>query len=399
MILSNMIYLITKLIMLNNLEKLMNSSRDNYIYLKDIARYYWIEKQKFFSWADVCSNLMITQAKLKEYRQSWKIKDYDSICYRKWWKSYCYNLLSEEDILSPSNTPKLDSCIEDLITSISWNKDENIEYLYKAILYKYTHLNDYSIPAIVFYWVWWSWKSSFITLLSTIFWEKNIMWNLWQRDISSSFDSYKGQRLIVEYAEITTNNTHWDMMVLNKLKNIIWAEKITVNEKWVQPYQIDNIAWFFISSNSNKPLQLDDKDKGNRRFTIMKSISKLNNWKDINEAIRDKRKVSNFLAWLKEMYPKVIEYKSLNTLDNEDKKDLEERSQNEANNFWDWLKENYPNFIWKKRVTVIKDKMFEYCSENDIDLYKFNKYFWNNSKYPKKKIRFNDKVYAWVNIE
>jgi hypothetical protein len=34
-----------------------------------------------------------------------------------------------------------------------------------------------------------------------------------------------------------------------------------VNEKGIQPYQIENIAWFFISSNSNKPLQLDDKDK------------------------------------------------------------------------------------------------------------------------------------------
>jgi hypothetical protein len=50
-----------------------------------------------------------------------------------------------------------------------------------------------------------------------------------------------------------------------------------VNEKGVRQYQTDNIAWFFISSNSNKPLQLDDKDKGNRRFTIIKSNSSLTN--------------------------------------------------------------------------------------------------------------------------
>jgi len=387
--------------MFNNIKALLeeDSSRDNYIYLKDLARYYWIEKQKFFNSSDVCSNLMISQAKLKEYRQSWKIKDYDGICYYKWWKKYCYNLLKEEDILKPSDNPILDWYIEELIVSIwGWKKD-NIEYLYKVILYKYLNLNDYSISAIVFYGSWWTWKSSFITLLSTIFWNKNVMWNLWQRDITGSFDTYKWQKLIVEFAEITTNNKHSDIMILNKLKNIIWAEKITINEKWIQPYQIENIAWFFISSNSNKPLQLDDKDKWNRRFTIMNSINKLKNWKEVNNSIRDKEKVSNFLAWLMYKYSEVVEYKNLEALDNNDKKELEERSQNEANSFWDWLKVNYPDFKWKKRVIEIKDKINEYCFENDIDVYSFNKYFWTNSRYSKKNIRFWEKIYLWVNIE
>ncbi len=387
--------------MLDNLKNLLDeeSNRDTYIYLKDIARYYWIEKWKFFSGSDVCSNLMISQAKLKEYRREWKIKDYDSICYYSWWKDYCYNLLNDDSILKPSDTPILDSYIEELIFSIWWNKKENIDYLYISILYKYLNLNDYSIPAIVFYGTWWTWKSSFITLLSTIFWENNVMWNLWQRDITSSFDTYKWQKLIVEFAEITTNNKHSDIMILNKLKNIIWAEKITVNEKWIQPYQIENIAWFFISSNSNKPLQLDDKSKWNRRFTIMNSVNKLKNWKEVNNAIRDKNKVANFLAWLLINYSEVIKYKNLEALNNKDKKELEERSQNEANSFWDWLKINYPDFLWKKRVIEIKEKIDEYCFENDIDLYSFNKYFWNNSRYSKKNIRFWDKVYAWVVIE
>jgi hypothetical protein len=34
-----------------------------------------------------------------------------------------------------------------------------------------------------------------------------------------------------------------------------------VNEKFVKQYQIENIAQFFISSNSNRPIQLDDKEK------------------------------------------------------------------------------------------------------------------------------------------
>jgi hypothetical protein len=47
--------------------------------------------------------------------------------------------------------------------------------------------------------------------------------------------------------------------------------------------------------------------------------------------------VSNYLAWLLETYKEVKNYKKLEALDNEDKRDLEERSQNEANNFWEWL--------------------------------------------------------------
>jgi hypothetical protein len=52
-------------------------------------------------------------------------------------------------------------------------------------------------------------------------------------------------------------------------------------------------------------------------------------------------KVRNFLAWLLSKYPEVLEYKRLDSLDNQDKRELEERSQNEANNFWDWLEDNY----------------------------------------------------------
>ena len=105
------------------------------------------------------------------------------------------------------------------------------------------------------------------------------------------------------------------------------------------------------------------------------------------------------MAWLYITFPEVLKYKSLSSLKNEDKRELEDRSQNEANNFWEWLKENFPDYIWNKRVFEIKQKMTDYCFENDIDIYYFNKYFWNNSKYPKKNIRFWDKVFLWVTIE
>lgn len=372
---------------------------DTYCYIKSVAKYYWKEQNRFFRPADVANNIMCTNKELNWLRQYWIIDTYDNICYLKWWKKWCLNLLDEEKILLPSNTPEIDSYIKELIENVCGHKQENIEYLHKAILYKYTNINDFTLPSIVFYGAWWSWKWSFITLLSTIFWEESVLSNLWQRDLGSSFDTYKGQKIAVEFAEISTNNTNSDIKILNKLKNIIWAEKITVNEKWIQPYQIENIAWFFISSNSNKPLQLDDKDKWNRRFTIIKSTSKLKNWKEVNKVIKDIKKVQDYLARLYKNFPEVLKYNYLEALNNKDKIELEERSQNEANNFWEWLEDNNPNLKWKIAKFEIENYISKYCFENNIDEREFLKYFWNNSKYSKKKIRIWDKTYYGVEIK
>lgn len=372
---------------------------DTYIYVKSVAKYYWKEQKKFFSPRDVSNNIMCTNNELNWLRLNEVIKTFNSICYFSWWREWCFNLLNEIDILQPSNSPILDSNIKTLIDTVCGFKDENIEYLHKAILYKYLNLNDFTISSIVLYGAWWSWKGTLISLLSTILWNQNVLSNLWQQDLTSSFDTYKGQKLVVEFAEISTNNTNGDLRILNKLKNIIGAEKITVNEKWVQAYQIDNIAWFFILSNSNKPLQLDDRDKGNRRFTIIRSITKLKNWKWINKAVKNKEVISNYLAWLLEKYPEVADYKKIDALDNEDKRELEERSQSEANQFWEWMEENFPN-CWTHLTKMEVESHIElYCDEHEIGYTDFMKYFWHNSKYPKKKIRIWTKTYYWVQLD
>lgn len=384
---------------LEELAEKFEDIQDSYIYIKNLAKYYWIEAKVFFSSADTQNNLLLSQKELKNVRQYGLIETFDNLVYKKGWKEGCYNLLDESKILKPSDTPELHKDIETLINNICWNKKENIDYLHKAILYKYLNLNDFTIPAIVLYGKGWSWKGTLMSLLETIFYKDNVLSNLWQRDLTGSFDTYRGQKLVVEFAEVTTNNTHSDMWILNKLKNIIWAWEITVNEKWVRQYQIDNIAWFFISSNSNKPLQLDDKDKGNRRFTIIKSINSLENWREINEVIKDEQIVSNYLAWLLKEFPEVLKYKSLNALDNEDKRDLEERSQSEANQFWEWLFDNFPDYKGKKKKVDIDDMINMFCTENWIEEKEFKKYFWSHSRYPKKKIRIWDDTCYWVIIE
>lgn len=45
----------------------------------------------------------------------------------------------------------IDPYIKELIENVAGHKEENYEYLHKAILYKYLNINDFTIPSIVFY--------------------------------------------------------------------------------------------------------------------------------------------------------------------------------------------------------------------------------------------------------
>jgi hypothetical protein len=49
-------------------EKLENI-KDTYIYIKSLAKYYWLEKQIFFSPADVQNNLLLSSKELNKTRQ------------------------------------------------------------------------------------------------------------------------------------------------------------------------------------------------------------------------------------------------------------------------------------------------------------------------------------------
>jgi len=371
---------------------------DTYVYIKYLARFFWVEQKKFYHISDAANNLLGEPKDLNELRDYDFIETFDNVCYRKWGKPKCFNLLDESKILLPSDRPEIHPSIEYLIENVCWNKKENIDWLHKAILYKYSHMNDVTIPAVVFFWAWWSGKGTIVRLLETIFNAENVLWNLGQRDLISNFDVYKWDKLIVEFAEISSNNTNADLGILNKLKNLIGAEKITINTKWVPQYEADNMAWFFISSNSNQPIRLDDKAKWNRRFTVIRTGPKLENTKDIYDAILNPEIVQNYLAWLLITYPEVITLDGLDALKNQEKEDLEEMSQNQSNLFWEWYRETYPEKKGNISKIEIMSHFDNFCANNYLESRDFKKYFWRDSKYPYKRIRINWKLTYGVNI-
>lgn len=382
-----------KLKVVEYFKALFATTWNNHIYVKSVSKYYWIEWKVFINCLDLCNNLLISIDSLYLLRRLWIFRTYNKISYFDWQEDMVYNLFNKETILKPSQTPKLDENIEYLINNLCGNNKENALYLHKAILYKYTHLNDVRVPAIVFYWAWWSWKWTFIKLLSKIFWNENVLSNLWKQDLTSQFSPFRWDKLIVSFDEIVTNNTNEDVNITNKLKNLIFAEEITINQKYVNMYQTKNSAWFFISSNNNTPIKLDDSSVWNRRFSIIYSDKKLDNTKEIYQVINNDEIVSNYLAWLFENYKEVLEYDGIEALDNEDKRDLEFASKNESNIFWDWFEEKHPELYWKVEKSTIDRIVVEYLSINDeIDKKEFYKYFWKNSRYMKKRFRVNWKL-------
>lgn len=360
------------------------TNKNPFIYLRKNYEYYDIYENRIVKKESVCDWMWIDNKELKELLLTWEIKTFYDVCYWKWWKKEHYNILDERVILEPSNKPEIHEDIKFLIENLCWNKRQNINWLYKAILYKYLNINDVLVPAVLFKWVWWSWKWTFIKLLTKIFSPENIMCWLWTQSLTSDFCPYVWNKIIVEINELWWWNHKDAIRILDKLKSLIFEPKIMVNMKWIQPREVDNIAWFILSSNHKKPLQLDSWSSWNRRFTIINTWDwiPLEKWKQINKTISDVDNVKNFLAWLLEQFPEVKNMSYIEALDNEDKSLLTDQSESFVDKFFSWLDENFPEI---NRITTRERNILLEIFRNDIweDGYEFNKkyspeYFNNN---------------------
>lgn len=356
--------------------------KDRFFYNATKMEYFDVKDFSFKTAYSLARHLFIKQKELEEARQGWVVPTYEWVCYLDWWMSWYYNLLDKSKFLTPSKTAKIHPEIEELLINLCWENMDNYEWLLKAILYKYTHLNDVLIPAVVFHGIWGTWKWLFVKLLAKIFWENNTQIWLTQDSIESRFSAYSWQKLIVEFKELSVDNTAKGKKNMNKLKTFIMEDKIQIEKKWQDPVGTENIAWFIMSSNENKPVHLDSRDSWNRRFTIMrtwKSVWLEKGWK-IAEAIKDDENIENFLAYLFEMFPDIPESKNIQPLDNEDKRDLEYLSESVWNLFFRWVEKKYPNI---NKITNEEQKYLldRYCVEFDEDIWdeRYKKVYFNQN--------------------
>lgn len=377
--------------------------KERYFYDNKQMKYFDIVWFNFKNNVDLARHLMIKPKELEELRVAWVLPTYQGICYLDWWKEGYYNLLKKENILKPNNNPNIHPLIESLIKNLCNNKKENIDYLLKSILYKYTHLNDVYIPAVIFHWVGWSWKGLFVKLLSQIFWEENTQTWLTQDNMDSKFSAYSWQKLVVEFKEIMVENTIKWKKNMNKLKALIMEDKIMIEKKGQDAITVENIAWFIMSSNENKPVHLDNKDSGNRRFSIIKTWWKIENWKEIEEAIMKRENIESFLAFLFQKFPETEKETRILALENEDKEKILKQSESIWNLFFQWFEEKYPeiNIITNlEREALIFFYRKEIWDLDDFEDWYKTKFFnaWLSMKYDLINTKIRDQQQRWYKI-
>lgn len=381
--------------------------RDRFFY-NDTKMEYFDVKDFNFKWSyTLARHLFIKPKELEELRVWQVMPTYEWVCYLDGWKEWFYNLLDKSKMAHPSDTPECHPEIADLISNLCNHNKENTMWLLEAIAYKYTHLNDVLIPAVVFHWVWGTWKGLFMKLLEQIFWSNNTQIWLTQDHINSQFSAYSGQKLVVEFKELSVDNTAKWKRNMQKLKTFIMEDKIMVEKKGQDAIWVENIAWFIMSSNEAKPIQLDSVDSGNRRFTIIRTGETLGleKWWKIAKAIKDKQNVENFLAWLLKKFPDIREKNNIVPLENEDKRDLEFLSESVWNLFFKWVEEKYPNInkITNHERNYLLDKyqveMWEESSYYD-DRYKIQYFNSNLSlRYKVTSIKKDGRTERWYRIE
>jgi len=318
---------------------------DRILYDEEKMEFLDIKSMRIKTLFQLSKHYFMTPAELQALRKDKKIPSYKWICYLDGGKERHYNLLNKKDFCYPSETPELHSEIDFLINNLCWNNERNVEWLMKAILYKYTHLNDVYIPSVVFIGKQGTGKGIFLNLLKKIFWENNTLTGLKQDDIESRFSAYSGQKLIVEFKEIGVHRIIDGKRGMWKLKSIIMEDRIQVEKKGQDTVEIDNIAWFIMSSNDPKPLHLDGKTVWDRRFVFFNSAGPTGKKRgsEIAKIVRDKRIIENFLAYLFQKYPDIEKDDSIDTLENEEKDHVQMLSEGVGNLFFMWIEEKYPN--------------------------------------------------------
>jgi hypothetical protein len=362
-----------------------------FVFIEKYWAYFWSEHNKFLSASEACEILMIKKKLLHKMRVDWTIQEYSDITYWHGGKENCFNLLKDNSILQAWTKAEIPKEIEKLILNLSsWNKT-NAEYIHKLILFKWLNPNSILLPALVCHGAWATGKWTLATMLTTIFSEENVLLNLGQDDLNSTFSSFCWKKFIVAFEEISTwqNSIAKDMNVANKLKNFIMSPVIHVNEKYGKKYSIKNTAMFIINSNSETPVYLDSVWKSNRRYSIIKSDKPLDKKLaiDINRVVRNPKQISYYLAWLEKTFPKVKEMKEFVALENKDKEDLINRFRDYSNEFWEYYFENWYS-TGRVLVTTINELFSEFSIECWIELASFKKRFWENSILKKVKLTY-----------
>jgi hypothetical protein len=183
--------------------------------------------------------------------------------------------------------------------------------------------------------------------------------------LKSSFNGWIKNVAFIAFNEVAHDNRGRNSLN-SKIKSIITDPSITINEKNIRTYQLDNNINCIFYSNDRVPLLVERSD---RRFTIMETGGNLANikWFEAQASFKKfKKELPQFAQYLWNV--EVDMTKANNPLENDMKKVLISAGQNRWEEFSHHLKDG--DGEWFEEFTQDIGDLYEFDSKNKVLQYK-----------------------------
>lgn len=177
------------------------------------------------------------------------------------------NLMSRADWLKPAEdtTPCHPFAFDALMCSLGGGVPENMEHLEHVLTYKYLHPEEFMLPALVIFGEGSVGKNLLVDeVLATIYGPRQTV-SARVEDVLGNFNSTIKARTVAMMNEAIAEKTD-----MERVKDLVHKKYMTVNEKYVAAYEVDNTPLYILGGNSIDSAVRLGGDASDRRWSILK---------------------------------------------------------------------------------------------------------------------------------
>lgn len=182
--------------------------------------------------------------------------------------TYTLNRLNKNIWIKPDfdNVGEVSEWFDLLMYSLGGGRRENITHIEQVLYWKYQHPEEYQLPCMVIYGNGGVGKNLLTDkLLKTLF-SPNQAVTITMDDVTGNFNDRIAGKTVIYIDEAVAEKSD-----MNSLKNIVSNPYVTINGKFIQPYEADNTALYITGGNSlNGAIRLGDDDS-DRRWSIIRA--------------------------------------------------------------------------------------------------------------------------------
>ena len=166
------------------------------------------------------------------------------------------------------------------------------------------------------------------------------------RDVWGTFNGLMSKAFLVNLDEVSKKDT---MEVIGKIKKLVTSGTITINHKMKDPYEVNSFHRFLMTTNSEEPIVVEDKDR--RNFVIRSSDELIGNKKyftDLYKLLDDINVIKTCYEYFKGI-PDMDKFGDLETPQTEHQNNLKQLSRSPIEQ---WLEYFTLQNLKKKNVKI-----------------------------------------------